>query len=439
MRISPLEQTARLQSLPRLLVLGDPPSGEPGLAGYWIVEDAEAAFDAILVGDGGNAEDARAAAALRPLAPVADIAGRALPCAVAELRLGGVSTAAAVLAEVAAIVRRVAALPEAVRVSANPALLLLARCATRANGLAATHDPAVPACISYPAAGPIADVRRQAEHLAGAGLLARSFFDRLHVCPGCGSSRLSVREECPACRSPGIAEEATVHHFACAQMALERAFRSGDGMVCPKCRTRLRHFGIDYEKPGVATVCNGCGHVDGEPAIGFRCMDCGAHHDTRAVPLRDWFSYTLTPAGEVALARGGALFPALAAPSAEMQALHLLLRQGLSSAGRGRPMAAIAVTFARSAAVAAEHGSRFAARARALAVEMLRGALREVDFAAESGDGLFIYMPDTEPEVGLARVECTLRRVRAVVAADLGATAAVVDPAAIVGEAAGQP
>lgn len=320
-------------ALPRLLVLGDLPPSELIPLPYRLVYDPEAEFDAVVVGEGGSGEDAVAAAELRPLAPIAAIATP--PCACAELRLGGpgLPTVSDVLAETVEIVRRVAATPEAVRASADPALLLLARCATRPGGLAAAYDPAAPEFVAYPTAGRIEAARRHAERLAKAGLLARSFFDRLHACPSCRSSRLNVREECPACRVASIAEEATVHHFACAHMALERAYRSGDGLVCPKCRTKLRHFGIDYEKPGVATVCHGCGHVDGEPAIGFRCVDCGAHHDAQAVSLRDWFSYTLTPAGEEALARG-TLAPGGPTPPAQTQTLRLLVRQGLASAGR---------------------------------------------------------------------------------------------------------
>lgn len=260
-------------ALPRLLVVGDLPPSELSSLPYRLVYDPEAEFDAVIVGEGSNGEDAAAAAEARPLAPIAAVVTPPCPCA--ELRLGapGLPTVSAVLAETIDIVRRVAAIPEAVRAGADPALLLLARCATRIGGLAAAYDPAAPEFVAYPAAGRIEGARRHADLLTEAGLLARSFFDRLHVCPSCRSSRLSVREECAACRVTSIVEEATVHHFSCAHMALERAFRSGDGLVCPKCRNKLRHFGIDYEKPGVATVCNGCGHVDGEPAIGFRCVD----------------------------------------------------------------------------------------------------------------------------------------------------------------------
>lgn len=422
-------------ALPRLLVIGELTGGEPSPLAYRLVYDPEAPCDAIVVGEGGQENDVAAAAAPRPLVPVAALSTP--PCPGAELRLGapGLASASAVLAATTAIARRVAALPEAVRNSADPQLLLLARCATRDGGLAAAYDPRTREFVAYPAAGAIRDVRRHCEQLAEAGLLARSFFDRFHACPACRSSRLSVREECSACRGARIAEEATVHHFACAHLALERAFRSGEGLVCPKCRSRLRHFGIDYEKPGVATVCGGCGHVDGEPVIGFCCIDCGAHHDAQAISFRDWFSYSLTPAGEDALARG-ALAPVLPALPAQTQALRLLLRQGIAASDRLRPMAVIGVDFSGTAAVAATHGPRFAGRTRALAVEVIRGTLRDVDFAAETAEGLVIYMPETEPKVALARMECTLRRVRAVVAADLGAEAKILDPATLLADTA---
>lgn len=422
-------------ALPRLLVIGELPPAEPGPLTCRFVYDPEAHFDAIVVGNEASEEDAAAAAESRPLAPVAALTTP--PVARAELLLGapGLATASDVLAATVAIVRRVASLPEAVRSTTDPQLILLARCATRSDGLAAVYDPALADFVAYPAAGRSGDVRRNCERLAEAGLLSRRFFDRLHCCPACQSSRLSVREECPACRGADIAEEATVHHFACAHMALERAFRSGDSIVCPKCRRRLRHFGIDYEKPGIATVCGGCGHVDGEPAVGFRCVDCGAHHDAKAVTVRDWFSYSLTPAGKDVLARG-ALTPTLSGLPAQMQALRLLIRQGVAASDRLRPMAVIGIAFAGAAAVAEDHGQRFADRARDLAVEVIRGDLRDVDFAADNEDGLVIYMPETEPKVGLVRVQCTLRRVRTVVAADLGAEAKILDPAFLLADAA---
>ncbi len=433
MKISPLEQSVKASCLPRLLVLGAPPSGDRHPFGWRLVLDPEAEFDAIVVGAGAGFDDAQTVVERTRmlLAPIVDLSEA--PAAQAEVRVGvaGLASAHEAMVETAEIVRRVEALPDPVRQASDPALLLLARCATRRNGLAAALNAAMPSFVHYPAAGCIAAPRRHAERLAEAGLLARTFFDRFHVCPACRSSRLSVREECSACRGANIDEETTVHHFACAHLALERAFRSGETLVCPKCRRSLRHFGVDYAKPGMATVCNGCGHADGEPAIGFHCIDCGAHHDAHAVSTCDWYSYAVTPTGEDALARG-ALDAAVAASTPGRQTLVFLLRQGLALNGhRGRPSALIELAFGALPAIAASHGARFAGRARSLAMEAVRGELREIDFAVGRDESVIIYMPETAADAATGAAERIVRRVRAVVAVDLDPSARLVDPRAV--------
>lgn len=431
MKFSPFEQSVHALAPPRLLVLGALPPVDHQPFPCRIVFDPDVGFDAVMIGDGGDprlaADAVERSGSL--LAPIANLS--AAPVVFAELRGGeaGPASLAEIVVEITSIVRRVAALAEAVRASADPALALLARCATRKGGLRAAYDGAAPTLVTYAAAGPIAEPRRHAESLANAGALARVFFDRVHVCPGCASSRLNVREECPACRGAAIDEEASVHHFACAHLALERAFRVGDDLICPKCRKALRHFGVDYDKPGTATVCNGCGHVDGEPAIGFRCVDCGAHHDAEAVPTNDWFSYTMTPAGKAFLARG-AIAPAQAASPPGRDALRLLIRQGLAlRAHATRAMSLVEITFAGEGAVTRTDGERFRQRARALAVETIRGELRDIDFAAEIDDAIVIHMPETAPADAMAMANRLLARVGERVAADLGPRARAVDPA----------
>ncbi|MBL8659276.1 MAG: hypothetical protein JNM75_05925 [Rhodospirillales bacterium] len=435
-KISPLEQSVRSGCLPRLLILGALPPGDWHPLSWRLVLDPDAEFDAIVLGEGTGADEARTIVERSrvPLAPIVDVSPT--PVAHAEVRVGvaGLASVGDVLAEAAEIVRRVEALPEPVRRASDPALLLLARCATRKTGLAAVLSAAVPDLVHYPAAGHITAPRRHAERLADAGLLARTFFDRLHVCPRCRSARLCVREECSACRGADIDEEPTVHHFACAHMALERAFRSGDLLVCPKCRRSLRHFGVDYAKPGMATVCNGCGHVDGEPVIGFRCVDCGAHHDARAVSTCDWYSYALTAAGEDAIARG-ALDPAIAPPPPARETLLFLLRQGLALEGHGRRgPALIELALQALPAVAAGQGARFAERARALAVEAVRGELREIDLVVGRDNGAIIYLPETAADAAKAAAERIVRRVRAVVAVELDPDARLVDPRVLLGD-----
>jgi CheY-like chemotaxis protein len=161
-------------------------------------------------------------------------------------------------------------------------------------------------CIRYPGYFPDGEARLAAERLADRGLLERRFFERFHACGSCGSSRLNVREECPACRSAQLHEVALVHHFRCAYQAPEAAFARGPHLVCPKCRQHLRHYGSDYDRPGSAVACSGCGVVSPEPTVGFACLDCDAHTDGNAASKRDVFSYVLTESGTALLRRGTA-------------------------------------------------------------------------------------------------------------------------------------
>ncbi len=435
MKFSLIEQSAHVLAPPRLLVLGALPPVDYQPFACRVVLEPDAGFDAVMIGDGGDPRLARDAAERSGnlLAPIANLSSA--PVAFAELRGGAAGPAplAEIVIEIASIVRHVSLLADEVRRSSDPALLLLARCATRKGGLRATYDGASETLVTYAAAGLIAEPRRHAESLADAGALSRTFFDRVHVCPACSSSRLNVREECPSCHGAAIAEEASVHHFACAHLALERAFRAGDALVCPKCRKTLRHFGVDYDKPGTAAVCNGCGHVDGEPAVGFRCADCGARHDAEAVATRDWHSYALTPAGEEFLARG-VVGPASGAPLPGRGTLCLLIRQSLALRQySARPMSLIEISFANEGAIAERNGERFRRRSRALIIETVRSELRDIDFAAEIGDAIMIHMPETAPAAAMAIADELIGHIRDRVAADLGAVARPVDPARLLG------
>jgi CheY-like chemotaxis protein len=159
-------------------------------------------------------------------------------------------------------------------------------------------------CVRYPGFFPEGETRLAAERLADRGLVERLFFERFHVCSSCGSSRLNVREECPACLSSHLQDTALIHHFRCAHQAAETDFIRGPHLICPKCRQQLRHYGSDYDKPGMITVCCDCGAVSAEPAIGFACLDCGVRTDGHAATTRDIFAYALTPKGIALLRRG---------------------------------------------------------------------------------------------------------------------------------------
>ena len=137
---------------------------------------------------------------------------------------------------------------------------LLGRMFVNAKPLSASYDPAVPGLTAYNAALDGAQVAQEAESLCGQGYLERTFFDRLHMCGACGSSRFNVREECGKCGSPHLREEAYLHHFTCAYQGPDSDFRQGDDLICPKCRKELSHYSVDYDRPGSALICEACRH-----------------------------------------------------------------------------------------------------------------------------------------------------------------------------------
>jgi hypothetical protein len=140
--------------------------------------------------------------------------------------------------------------------------------------------------------------------LCRAGLLRRSFHDRIHVCPTCQDARLAFREVCGACQSPNVRRGEALHHYRCGHVACEDRFRRGADLVCPACEGRLRHVGIDYERPTGLLFCDACGVSDGEGITRARCLACGAVSTPEAVGERVIWTYEITAEGQAA-ARAG--------------------------------------------------------------------------------------------------------------------------------------
>lgn len=330
--------------------------------------------------------------------------------------------------ELIRIIGRLDDLPAAITAATDDETLLLARAYSRDGRLQPVYDGAAPALLRYPAAGLLESPTETAERLCESGWLDRTFFDRLHVCPRCGSSRLNVREECSACRSPQLAEESFVHHFRCGLQATERHFVQGEALICPKCRRRLRHFGVDYDRPGSARTCRACQHVDADARIGFTCIDCGAHSDAAQVTVRDWHGYSLTAAGEQRLLGGDLrrLRPDNTRDEARVQSVaeHWLRIQSRY----GRPSVILQVAFTRASMVRAEHGYRYLTAVRQQAVEILRGELRDTDLMIETPDALLVVLPETEAHAIDAPRRRLLNRLSSLLAVDLGIDIQMIEP-----------
>lgn len=260
---------------------------------------------------------------------------------------------------------------------------LLARIYAAGERLAAAYDPGSPSAVCLGTVHDYAVVDRAASELAESGFLERTFFDRFHICDRCGSSRFNVREECAHCRSPDLAEEAYLHHFKCAYQGPESDFRSGDRLICPKCRRHLAHYSVDYDKPGTMLKCRACGKASSEPTVGMLCLDCGAHFDGDRATQRDVHSYTLTDHGLAFVQSGRALF---GGRRGTMRFAELPLEVIVALNGElkkferdGTPFTLLDISYRHAREIEQEHGARQFDRVRDLFLENLGNVLRRED------------------------------------------------------------
>jgi len=268
-----------------------------------LISTREERPDVIILGDASaqgllTAWISKAAAAV---VPVIDASAHPIPSADLTLSFVSPESLALALRALQPVIDRVRALPDNYFRSIDPSLWLLARLATRQRTIEPIRDVNSKSTIRYADESAFPDVSTRAEHLSQSGYLDRKFFDRLNTCPGCSSARLLIREECRSCRSSDVIQEPIIHHLRCAYQGPERDFRDGRYLTCPKCRNRLEHFSVDYDKPGMLTVCNSCGHATGDAAIGYVCLDCGSKGDASLLQNRAAHSYTLTDQGRRAV------------------------------------------------------------------------------------------------------------------------------------------
>lgn len=251
--------------------------------------------------------------ALYAILPVIDASGirastdpnrRCADLSIASAQKGAIADALEVLK---GSIERVRSLAPSVLHSADPRVHLLARLFVSDRGLTPRRDPSRPETVSYVDEAVIANVQGCAEELSELKLVERVFFDRVPVCPRCHSARLSVREQCSVCQSANIGEEAIIHHLRCAYQGLEHEFKTSRGLACPKCRERLEHFGVDYDRPGFVSTCHACGHASSETSVGFICLDCEAEGGALELAYKTIHRYQLTEAGREYLKSGFAL------------------------------------------------------------------------------------------------------------------------------------
>ena len=141
------------------------------------------------------------------------------------------------------------------------------------------------------------------------GALRKShYLIKEHLCPKCNHSHLLYTECCPKCGSSNLKIQNIIHHFACANVSPESTYNVGGMLVCPKCHKKLRHIGVDYDRPAVIYSCVDCENSFTTPLTKATCCYCENTYAVSALVPRDVVDYEITEEGIRMLTKSGLMF-----------------------------------------------------------------------------------------------------------------------------------
>ena len=103
--------------------------------------------------------------------------------------------------------------------------------------------------------------------------VAKVALDKVLVCPCCAGLP-TFRHGCGTCGSAWTQPEVLIHHYACAYIGPESAFRKGHDLICPKCRQLGLVAGSDFETVAGGNVCHDCGASSSQAELIGHCLSC---------------------------------------------------------------------------------------------------------------------------------------------------------------------
>ncbi|CEK10522.1 TackOD1 domain-containing metal-binding protein [Legionella hackeliae] len=134
-------------------------------------------------------------------------------------------------------------------------------------------------------------------------LLQEKLIDEIQTCPSCTSGLLNYKNSYPNCHSIDIKTQQFIHCFTCGNIAPTKEFLRQERLICPSCNAKLRHIGMDYDKPLEDKLCYQCGFYFLDAEIIITCMNCSKTTNPENLITRRLYNYKLTKHGEL-LARG---------------------------------------------------------------------------------------------------------------------------------------
>lgn len=129
-------------------------------------------------------------------------------------------------------------------------------------------------------------------------LAIKECLDEIQTCTHCESGLLNFKNCCPACQSTKINNLAFVHCFTCGNIGPLNEFLRHEELVCTRCQVKLRHIGIDYDKPIEDKVCIDCHHNFFEADVKAACMVCSKLSNPEDLHTLKIYDYQLAHRGE---------------------------------------------------------------------------------------------------------------------------------------------
>jgi predicted RNA-binding Zn-ribbon protein involved in translation (DUF1610 family) len=111
--------------------------------------------------------------------------------------------------------------------------------------------------------------RETLENLTQLGILKKTFYDSVSICPNCQSTLLTLHNRCPKCKSHNVQKTSLTEHIPCGYIDQRNKYLNDR---CPKCGELLVEG--QYRNMGRWYICQECGEKFENPEFDLKCQKC---------------------------------------------------------------------------------------------------------------------------------------------------------------------
>lgn len=125
-------------------------------------------------------------------------------------------------------------------------------------------------------------------------LSQQQLLSRQRFCSHCQSGHLNYIDLCPECFNLDISLQTSLHCFNCGHVDKQQRFTQDQQLQCPNCQQRLRHIGVDYDRPIESYQCNQCLTLFNDAVVKAVCLSCHTENELDNLTKYNFYQYQLT-------------------------------------------------------------------------------------------------------------------------------------------------